>query len=81
MWEQYVYLLLQISVGENVFHSDVKFAHVVFAPSVSVPADTLDQWYAHEGHVEADLPFWVEILADGWGRLFRRAQVYDQVLH
>lgn len=73
-------LLLHFPICKDVFNRDVELSHVVFSPSVSVPADTFDEWDAHEGHVEADLPFWVQVLADGWGGLFRCAQVHDQVL-
>lgn len=59
-------LLLHFSIGKDVFHGNVKFSQVVFSPSISIPADTFNQWDANQRHVEADLPFWVEVLADGW---------------
>ena len=80
LWIGHSYLLLHLPVTEDIFDSNVEFAHVIFAESISVPADALNEWNTHEGHVETDLPFRVEVLADGRCRLFRCAQVHNQVL-
>ena len=72
--------MLHVTIAENVLYGNVELSHVIFAPSVSIPANTFDERDAHEGHIEADLPFRVEVLADGRCRLFRFAQSYHQVL-
>jgi hypothetical protein len=57
--------LLHIAIAENVFYGNIKLSHVVFPPSISIPANTFNERDAHEGHFEADLPFRIEVFADG----------------
>ena len=53
------YLLLDLAVGKNVFHWDIKLAHVIFLKPVFIPANEFEQWDPSEGHIQTDLPFWI----------------------
>lgn len=76
------HLLHCLAIGKNILNDDVKFAEVVLAKSISVPAHGLQQHAlnAIDGKIEADVPFWIEILADGRSRLFGVSKVYNKVL-
>lgn len=63
------HLLVNFTLGEDVFERNVKLAQVVLAKPIMIPADTFQQRYSTNGYFEGDVPFWVEGLGDRGGLL------------
>jgi hypothetical protein len=77
-----LWLLLRESVLELFLEYDVKFAHVILAKAVFVPADDLEQeaLLAEDGQFERLVPFRVQLLVYGRSCEFLVAEREDKVL-
>ena len=66
------HLLHCLAIGKYILNDDIKFAEVILAKPISIPTNSLQQdaLNAIYGQIEGDVPFWVEVLADGRSGLF-----------
>lgn len=65
---------------ENILERNIKLSHVVLAKPVMIPANTLQQRNPDHGHLERDVPFWIQGLRYRGGRLSGISERNDQIL-
>lgn len=51
---------MYLALLENILEGNIKLSHVVLAKPVMIPANTLQQRNPDHGHLERDVPFWIQ---------------------
>ena len=79
---QIAHLLYRLAIGKDFIDNHIELAKVVLAKPVSIPTDGFQQnaLKAIYWQIEGDIPFWIEVLADGRSGLFRVSKGYNQIL-
>lgn len=74
------HLLVNFTLGKDVFKRNIELAEIVLAKPIVIPADTFQQRDSNHGHFEGNVPFWVEGLENRRGRLSRISECNYQIL-
>ena len=76
------HLLYRLAIGKDFIDNHIELTEVVLPKPVSIPTDGFQQnaLKAIYWQVEGDIPFWIEVLADGRSGLFRVSKGYNQIL-
>lgn len=55
---------MNVTVLKDIFQCYVELAQVIFAESIMVPTNALQQRYANHWHLECHVPFWIQGLGN-----------------